>query len=99
MMRSFTVFGMALLAAACAVAAPSGHDGDYCLCAEEAHRVAKNFQQMFSNYTDELALRILSPDFSDFTDSVSWLMNNGTECPSPVSISTLDQLSYTDRNV
>lgn len=55
-----------------------------CLCVDTAHGVADNFEHLFKNYTKEFANSALSADYSDQTDSVAWLINNGTECPHPV---------------
>ena len=57
---------------------------NHCLRADTAHGVAANFEHLFKNYTKEFAESALSKDYSDQTDSVAWLINNGTECPHKV---------------
>ena len=76
-MRSLIVATLSLLAiravSACA-----------CLSEETAYGVADNYQHLFQNYTKKFAQSALSPNYTDQTDSVAWLINNGTECPHPV---------------
>ena len=79
-MRSLTIVTALLLAIGNTYA---------CLCAQDAYGVADNFQHLFKNYTKAFAERALSKDFTDQTDSVAWLINNGTECPHPVSLAAL----------
>jgi hypothetical protein len=55
-----------------------------CLCERTAYGVSNNFEHLFKNYTEEFAQSALSADYTDQTDSVAWLINNGTECPHPV---------------
>jgi hypothetical protein len=86
-MRSFALLAAALTAV---LAAPSGWGSDYCLCEAEAHAVADNVEHLFKNYSTPFARRILTKDVRDQTDSVQFLMNNGTlSCPKPVGSSVL----------
>lgn len=55
-----------------------------CLTDQQAVKVANNFATLFSNFTPAFANQTLAVDFTDQTDSVSWLMNNGTNCPKTV---------------
>ena len=55
-----------------------------CLCEQTAYGVSNNFEHLFKNYTMEFAQSALSKEYTDQTDSVAWLINNGTECPHPV---------------
>ena len=55
-----------------------------CLCEQTAYGVSNNFEHLFKNYTKEFAQSALSRNYTDQTDSVAWLINNGTECPHPV---------------
>jgi hypothetical protein len=57
-----------------------------CISEESAYDVADNFEHLFKNYTKEFAESALSADYSDQTDSVAWLINNGTEYPHSVRI-------------
>lgn len=76
-MRPFTV-----LAAACALSTASAT----CLLDFNAQKVANNFAILFSNYSAAFADQVLTVDYTDQTDSVSWLISNGTNCPKPVRI-------------
>lgn len=55
-----------------------------CISDESAHKVAQNFATLFSNYSPQFANSVLTPDFTDQSDSVNWLSSNGTNCPRPV---------------
>ncbi len=83
-MRSFTLLTTALVVASNVFAAPSGAGQGYCLCEKEAMAVADNVQHFFSNYSDEFARKVFTKNIQDQTDSVQFLMNNGTTCPAPV---------------
>ena len=60
-----------------------------CLTDHAAKIVADNFAHVFSNFTEEFANSTFSEDFSDQTDSVGWLISNGTDCPHPLGSVTL----------
>lgn len=66
--------------------APTYHES--CLCSTSAHQTADNIQKFFSAYTNEFARRLLTKDMVDYTDSVQFLMNNGTNCPQPLGTAT-----------
>jgi hypothetical protein len=50
-----------------------------CLTEHAAHRVATNFRSTITDYTPALAARVFSENFTDYSDGVNELMNNG--CP------------------
>ena len=56
-----------------------------CLNQNTANGVANNYAQLFINYSNTLANQVLSPTFTDQSDSVISLINNGTTCPDAVS--------------
>ncbi|KAK3054094.1 hypothetical protein LTR09_004872 [Extremus antarcticus] len=87
-MRSFTLLTTALVVASNVFAAPSGAGQGYCLCEKEAMAVADNVQHFFSNYSDEFARKVFTKNIQDQTDSVQFLMNNGTTCPAPLGSTT-----------
>ncbi|KAK3711113.1 hypothetical protein LTR37_009900 [Vermiconidia calcicola] len=62
-----------------------------CLCEEDAYGIADNYGLLFSNYTNEFAAKVVTTDYHVQTDSVSWLSNNGTNCPY-----TLGKWTYTN---
>lgn len=55
-----------------------------CLSDGDAAGVATNFANTFSNYSVEYANQVFTSNGADQTDSVAWLINNGTNCPHPV---------------
>lgn len=64
-------------------------DSECCLTDEAASVVAYNFQHLFQDYSPEFVDTVLAVDFTDQTDSVSWLMSNGTNCPKQLGAQTL----------
>lgn len=48
-----------------------------CLTDANADLVANNFATLFSNYSEAFANKTLAVDYTDQTDSVSWLISNG----------------------
>ena len=57
-----------------------------CLSDNEAQTVAENFKESIAAYTDALADAAFTTDFTDYSDSVIELIDNG--CPnSPVVVS------------
>lgn len=46
---------------------------------DEAQQVAKNFKDLIVEYSDELATSSLTEDFSDYSDSVTELINSGCD--------------------
>jgi hypothetical protein len=68
---------------------PSRHavrDEASCMTDADAQQVANNFRDLIANYTDALADRSLTSDFTDYSDSVIELINNGCNGPVPVSV-------------
>ena len=64
----------ALLSSVCSVQATSQVT---CLTDANAKLVANNFATLFSNYSEAFANKTLAVDYTDQTDSVSWLISNG----------------------
>ncbi|QIX01465.1 hypothetical protein AMS68_006982 [Peltaster fructicola] len=58
----------------------SDSDGNNCLTAKRAQQVAVNFRTLITNYTESMANASLTVDFTDYSDSVNELIDNG--CPS-----------------
>ena len=59
--------------------------GTPCMTKDQAQHVAQNFETLISYYTDEIALASLTVDFTDWSDSVNTLINQGCTSPAPVS--------------
>lgn len=86
------IAGAAVLAGS-AIAAPHGppsHGGPwnfggtndyYCLSANDAYDAASIFQELIQDYSDELALATLTPDFVDYSSAVSIIINGGDDEP------------------
>lgn len=51
----------------------------WCMTDPDAERVANNFAKLIENYSDDLAEQVLCTSFTDYSDSVNELINNG--CP------------------
>ncbi|GIZ46419.1 hypothetical protein CKM354_000954500 [Cercospora kikuchii] len=68
------------LAALSALAVNSAVAGR-CLTDAAANRVAQNFATTFSNFSEEFVNSTYTFDVKDQTDSVAWLISNGTACP------------------
>lgn len=80
---------VAVAAAISTVAAyPSGWKNSSCLCEWDAKKTADNVQLFFANYTNDFARALLTPNLVDYTDSVQFLENNGTNCPQPLGTAT-----------
>lgn len=64
-----------------AIAAPGlrrrDDDDDWCMTDDEATHVAENFGNLISAYTNASAERVLCTSFTDYSDSVIELINNG----------------------
>lgn len=99
-MRSFAV--LAGFFAVSAIASPLGlqarkeeadpcdDDAPPCMTKEQAQKVADNFKESIAAYSDELADRIFTVDFVDYSDSVTELINGGCDGPAVVSIESID---------
>ena len=60
--------------------------GTPCMTKEQAQHVAQNFETLISYYTDEIALASLTVDFTDYSDSVNTLIDQGCTAPAPVGL-------------
>jgi len=60
-----------------------------CLTDGAANKVAENFKHLLSNYSDAFSNESMAVDLTDQTDSVAWLIDNGTNCPIPLGATTL----------
>lgn len=68
-------------------------DDQWCMTDDEALHVANNFKELISAYTNATAERVLCTSFSDYSDSVIELINNGcANGPIPLGSPT-----FTDR--
>lgn len=76
---------LALALAAGALAKPHGpRGGPACMNDKQAQQVATNFKDLIAAYSDELADAALTEDFTDYSDSVTELINSGCTGPQPV---------------
>lgn len=80
-----------------AIAAPAlsrrEEDDEWCMTDAEATKVAENFKELISAYTNATAERVLCTSFTDYSDSVIELINNGcANGPIPLGAPT-----FTDR--
>jgi hypothetical protein len=56
----------------------------FCLCDSDADVIANDFAQLISNYSEDFAKKVLADDYTDQSDSVNTLIDNGTTSPIPV---------------
>ncbi|KAK4505983.1 hypothetical protein PRZ48_003948 [Zasmidium cellare] len=61
-----------------------------CLLDNNAQKVAENYKTLFSNYSPQFANQVLTSDVIDQSDSVNWLIANGTNCPPPLGSTTFN---------
>jgi len=97
-MPSFSSLAIASLLALGSLAAPhEKRNGGYCLNAAEAQQVATNYGNLIADYSDALANVALSPDFTDYSESVNTLID---ECPQGSAAVSLPLLgaSFTNRS-
>lgn len=66
---------------------------DTCMTYEQATVVANNFKTLIAAYSDELADQVLTTDFTDYSDSVTELINSGCQGPQPLGAATFDSLA------
>lgn len=59
-----------------------------CMTYDEASTVANNFKELINSYSNESAIAYLTPDFTDYSDSVSELINGG--CPDGPAIVSIN---------
>jgi len=58
----------------------------FCISAEDAAILGRDFGLLISNYTTELAIKLLADEFIDQADSVNTLINNSPLPNQPVRI-------------
>ena len=91
-MRSFAIaagfFAVASLASPLVVRSePCDEDAAPCMTYDQASTVANNFADLIRNYSNDSALAYLTPDFTDYSDSVNTLIDAGCpNGPAPVSV-------------
>lgn len=79
------IVSFALLCTLQVLATPTAR-GSNCLSDAEAQNQANHFAELVTNYSNASADAYLTPDFTDYTDSVIELMNGG--CPNdPIPVS------------
>lgn len=94
-MPSFSSIALFSLAALGAVAAPAErrHNGrGECLSDADADKVATAYAALIVSYSDSLADAILTPNFTDYSESVNTLINS---CPQGDAAKPLDLLAPT----
>lgn len=65
---------------------PCDDNAPPCLTYEQAQTVADHFKELIAAYSDAKADEYLTVDFTDYSDSVSELINSG--CTGPAVVST-----------
>jgi hypothetical protein len=78
-MRFFAFLSCVAFAAASAVASLEERTLQICLLDDEATKLANNFKSLILAYSKANAEAFLTKDFTDYSDSVNELINNG--CP------------------
>ncbi|KAK4565686.1 hypothetical protein LTR86_003534 [Recurvomyces mirabilis] len=63
---------------------------DTCMSYDAATKVANNFQTLIAAYTDALAEQVMTVDFTDYSDSVTSLIDSGCQGPQPLGAVTFD---------
>nr|POE63439.1 hypothetical protein CFP56_04342 [Quercus suber] len=98
-MPSFTTIASFSLLAVSALATPLVNRDlekrSYCLNDDDAQLIANNYGTLIAAYSPSLADQVLSPDFTDYSESVNTLIN---ECPQGDAAKTLPLLSATFSN-
>lgn len=91
-MRS-SFLAVAALATGVFAAPKQGSNGD-CLTDSSAYHVAQNFQSLIASYSNASAAAFLTTDFTDYSDSVNELINNGCpNGPAPLGSATFTGLT------
>jgi hypothetical protein len=99
-MPSFSSLAIASLMALGAIARPAinkRHGNGYCLSWDEAQQVATNYGDLIASYTTELANAALSPDFTDYSESVNSLIDDCPQGSAAISLPLLAP-SFTNRS-
>ncbi|KAK5118913.1 hypothetical protein LTR62_000124 [Meristemomyces frigidus] len=101
-MPSLTTITLTSLLALNALALPTApiakrRGNGYCLNRDEAQQIATNYGNLIATYTDNLANAALSPDFTDYSESVNSLID---QCPQGSAALPLPLLgpSFTNRS-
>ncbi|KAK4541063.1 hypothetical protein LTR36_008288 [Oleoguttula mirabilis] len=63
---------------------------DTCMTYDQAQVVANNFKTLIASYSDALADQVLTVDFTDYSDSVTELINSGCTGPQALGSVTFD---------
>ncbi len=87
-MATATILSSLLALVFAAADSPSWNDdqgcSSPCMTSQDAHHAAINFQTLITDYSDSLADTYLAPDFIDYSDSVTELINGACAGPQPV---------------
>ena len=67
-----------------------------CMNDKAAQQVATNFKDLIAEYSDELADAALTEDFTDYSDSVTELINSGCQGPQAVRRSSSRDVGMLD---
>nr|POE48395.1 hypothetical protein CFP56_71025 [Quercus suber] len=98
-MPSFTAIAGLFLLAVSALASPLAtrelEKRSYCLNDDDAQLIANNYGTLIAAYSPALADQVLSPDFTDYSESVNTLIN---ECPQGDAAKSLPLLAPTFTN-
>lgn len=85
---------LTLYTTACLALGASALASKKCLTETSATRVANNFKSTIAAYTNDLADRVLSKNFKDYSDSVNELINQGCpKGPQPLGSTTFPSLA------
>ena len=96
-MRSFAIVAgfLAVTALANPLVKRGGDDCDEqppCMTLAQAQQVADNFESLIKDYSDADANKFLTKDFTDYSDSVTELINSG--CTGPQTVRDLGVNSF-----
>ena len=68
---------------------PCDDDAPPCMTKDQAQTVADHFKELIAAYSDDKADQYLTVDFTDYSDSVSELINSGCTGPAVVRIDSI----------
>lgn len=60
----------------------------FCLCDSDADQIGQDFADLISNFNQTFAEQVLAPDYTDQSDSVNTLIDNGGTSPIPLGALT-----------
>jgi len=63
---------------------------DTCMTYDQAQVVANNFKSLIASYSNSLADQVLTADFTDYSDSVTELINSGCTGPQALGSATFN---------